>query len=62
MAFTDAPRNLGQGVLVLVNTNGGSARAIEKVADVLTNYELLQTQAKGTMGQELWTTKIEPLL
>jgi len=62
VGFTDAPRNLDQGILVCVNTSGGSAAANAQVADIVKAKELLYTQAKNAVGESLWTNKIVPLL
>jgi len=62
MAFTDAPRNLAQYGLVVVYNSGNNAAANEKFAGVVSNYELLETQARGQVGEQIWTTDIAPLL
>ena len=62
VGFTDAPRNLDQGVLVCVNTSGGYVAANKQVADIVKAKELLFTQAKNAIGEYLWANKIVPLL
>ena len=62
VGFTDAPRNLDQGILVCVNSGGGAVAANAQVAAIVTAKELLYTQAKNAIGEYLWTNKIAPLL
>lgn len=62
VGFTDAPRNLDQGILVCVNTSGGSVASNNQVADIVKAKELLYTQAKNAVGEYLWANKITPLL
>jgi len=62
VGFTDAPRNLDQGILVCVNNNGGSAAANAQVAAIVTAKELLYTQAKNAVGEYIWANDIAPLL
>lgn len=62
MGFTSAPRDLGQGILCVVNTGGNNAMAVDGVAGILTGNRLLDTQAAGALGQYLWENKIVPEL
>ena len=62
MAFTDAPRNMAQYGLVVVNNSGDNAAANVSFAGVISAYELLETQGRGQVGEEVWTNDIAPLL
>ena len=62
MAFTDAPRNLAIFAEVVVNQGGNSARANELMAEVITDFELLELQGKEIIGTKLWEDTIRPLV
>ena len=54
MAFTDAPRRLAQAILCTVNQDDGASACGDAVEEVLTNYELLESQAKLALGEKLY--------
>jgi len=62
VGFQDAPRNVDISGMVVVNTSGGSAAANEKLAGLVSTYELLQAQARSIVGTKIWNDKISPLL
>lgn len=62
MAFTTAPRDLAVSAMLVVNKSGNDASANAAMAEVLTNYELLETQGERIVGQNIWVNDIEPLL
>jgi len=62
MAFTDAPRNLDQGVLCVVYANGTNAEANVRTAGILTANRLLEKQAADALGEKLWVNTVKPLI
>ncbi len=61
--FIPTPRNMAQGILVMVNTGGDDALAREIVVDAIKDTDLsLEAQAKGALDTKLFNDEIAPNL
>ena len=61
--FIPTPRNMAQGILVMVNTAGDDALAREIVVGAIKDTDLsLESQAKHALGTKLFADEIAPNL